>query len=100
VTYYFHPGAEAEHLEAIAFFESRQRDLGAAYLKEFESLMTEVIPSPGRYRIESKPDIRRVSLTRFSFKSIFRSVNKGESIQILAVSHKRRRPDYWLPRTG
>ena len=55
MTYYFHPGAEAEHLEAIAFFESRQRDLGAAYLNEFESLITEVIHSPGRYRIERKP---------------------------------------------
>jgi hypothetical protein len=32
VSYYFHPGAEAEHFEAIAFFESRQLGLGAAYL--------------------------------------------------------------------
>lgn len=29
VSYFFHPGAEAEHFEAIAIFESRQPDLGA-----------------------------------------------------------------------
>jgi len=96
VSYYFHPGAEAEHFEAIAFFESRQLGLGASYLAEFEELMANVVQTPHHYRIERKPNIRRVSLGRFPFKVIFRDVES--IVQILAVSHKRRRPDYWLNR--
>ena len=96
MSYYFHPGAEAEHFEAIAFFESRQHGLGAAYLTELEKLMTKVVLAPHRYRVERKPNIRRVSLQRFPFEVIFRDVEGV--VQILAVAHKRRRPDYWLNR--
>lgn len=96
MSYYFHPGAEAEHFEAIAFFESRQPGLGASYLAEFEELMGNVVQASYHYRIERKPNIRRVSLRRFPFQVIFRDVEGV--LQILAVSHKRRRPDYWLDR--
>jgi len=58
VSYRFHPGAEAEHFDAIAFFESRQVGLGAAYLTEFEASMIRVAEMPHRYRVERKPDIR------------------------------------------
>lgn len=96
MTYRFHPGAENEHFEIIGFYESRQPGLGAAYLTEFEQLMSSVVSMPGRYRIERKPDIRVVSLIKFPYRIIFRDNNAG--IQILAVSHKKRRPDYWLGR--
>ncbi|MEY3808039.1 MAG: hypothetical protein RI893_1015 [Pseudomonadota bacterium] len=96
MTYRFHPGAEAEHLETIVFYESRQKGLGAAYLAAFENMMLHVIDSPHWYRIERKPNIRGVSLINFPYKIIFRG--EGGDIQILAISHKKRRPDYWLSR--
>jgi len=58
--------------------------------------MVNVALTPHYYRIKRKPSIRRVSLRRFPFKVIFRDVEGV--VQILAVSHKRRRPDYWLNR--
>jgi toxin ParE1/3/4 len=96
LSYFFHPGAEAEHFETIAYYESCQHGLGDAYLDEFEALLTVVTASPSRYRVERKPNIRCVSFKRFPFKVIFRDVD--DVVQILAVSHKRRRPDYWLDR--
>lgn len=97
MTYYrFHPGAEAEYLEAIVFYESRRKGLGAAYLAAFENTMLHVVDSPHRYRIERKPNIRGISMINFPYKIIFRE--EGDDIQILAVSHKKRRPDYWLCR--
>ncbi|MFA5016702.1 MAG: type II toxin-antitoxin system RelE/ParE family toxin [Methylobacter sp.] len=96
MSYYFHPGAEAEHFEAIAFFESRQPGLGVAYLAELEELMANVVHAPHRYRIERKPNIRRIFLKQFPFNVIFRDVEGV--VQILAIAHKRRRPDYWLGR--
>lgn len=35
MNYRFHPAAEAEHLEQITFYESRQRGLGARYREHF-----------------------------------------------------------------
>ena len=96
MSYYFHPAAEAEHYETIGFYESRQVGLGLMYLNELEKVMDIVVHAPQRYRIERKTNIRCVSLNQFPFKIIFRDA--GEVVQVLAVAHKRRRPDYWLNR--
>jgi len=65
MNYCFHKAAESEHLEIIGFYESRQPGLGAAYLKEFESLMSRVVNCPSLYRVQREPNIRVASLFRF-----------------------------------
>lgn len=52
VSYQFHPGAGAEHLEAIAYYEAQQPELGASYLAEFETVLERVYEVPSRYPIE------------------------------------------------
>lgn len=94
--YRFHPAAQAEHLQTIQFYESRSKGLGGDYLFEFEALMRRVMEGPHRYRIERKPDIRRVSLVRFPHKVIYRQ--QGGVVQIMALAHKRQRPGYWSQR--
>ena len=96
MSYYFHPAAETEHLETIGFYESRQAGLGLMYLNEFEQLLENVVHTPYRYRIERKPEIRCAFLSKFPFKIVFREVSG--TVQVLAVAHKRRRPDYWINR--
>ena len=96
MSYFFHPAAESEHLESVAYFESRRTGLGASYLAEFEVLMEAVCKAPHRYPIEVKPDIRRSRMKRFPFTVLYRE--KSGSIQVLAVAHNRRRPNYWLGR--
>lgn len=95
MSYRFHPGAEKEHLEIIGFYESRQPGLGATLI-EFENLMLHVASTPQRYRVERKPNIRAVSLHKFPYRIIYR--DNAADVQILAVSHKKKRPDYWLGR--
>jgi hypothetical protein len=70
--YQFHPDAETEHLETVAYYESQQSGLGAMYLSEFEDMMEQVCMFPARYPVERKPDIRRIRLRRFPFTVIFR----------------------------
>ena len=52
MNYSFHPAAEAEHLETVAYYESQQAGLGASYLARFENLMLDICQSPQRYPIE------------------------------------------------
>lgn len=96
MSYCFHPAAEAEHFETIGFYESHQVGLGLLYLMELEQLMERIVRAPHRYRVERKPNIRCTPLKQFPFKVIFRDVEGV--VQILAVAHKRRRPDYWIDR--
>ena len=96
MSYLFHPAAEAEHLESVAFYESKQPGLGAVYLAEFENVMKRVCEGPDRYPIEMEPDIRRIYMNRFPFTVLYRE--KDGVVQVLAVAHQRRRPQYWLGR--
>jgi len=96
MNYRFHPAAEAEHLEQIAFYQSRQQELGSRYREHFLRTMQNVCEMPGQHPIEHPPDIRRVYLHAFPLTIIYREHNS--LIQILAVAHYRRRPGYWLGR--
>ena len=96
MTYRFHPAAEAEHLESVAWYETRRAGLGARYLAEFERTLEQVQENPNRYPIDRRPDIRRAYLRRFPFTVLFR-VLEGQ-VEVLAVAHHRRRPTYWIGR--
>ncbi len=67
--YYFHPAAEAEHLETVAFYESKRPGLGASYLAEFERILTSICEAPHRYPIEIKPDIHEEEWIDFHLQS-------------------------------
>ena len=95
--YQFHPEAEAEHLETVAYYETQRAGLGASYLTEFESILDLVCESPTRYPVQLDPDIRRIMLRRFPFAVLFRE--SEDTVQVLAVAHHRRRPSYWLGRS-
>jgi plasmid stabilization system protein ParE len=96
MNYFFHPAAEAEHLESIAYYESKRPGLGATYLAEFEQLITVICEVPHRFPIEKQPDVRRIVMQKFPFAILYREFLN--SVQILAIAHHRRRPQYWLGR--
>jgi len=96
MSYYFHPAAESEYLEAIAYYESKRPGLGASFLAEFETAIGTVLEAPHRNPVEQRPDVRRKGLQRFPYTVLYRDA--AESVQVLAVAHHRRRPQYWLGR--
>ena len=96
MSYQFHPDAETEHLETVAYYETQQAGLGASYLAEFESVLERVCEAPTRHSIERKPDIRRIRFRRFPYTVLFRE--SDGTVQVLAVAHHRRRPMYWVSR--
>jgi len=50
MNYEFHPIAEAEHLETVAYYESKRAGLGATYLTEFEATMTAICGSQAGFQ--------------------------------------------------
>jgi len=78
VSHAFHPDAEAEYLEAIAYYETRKPGLGAAFIAEVEHVLARVCETPRRYPVQRHPDIRVIRLHRFPFKMLFRERDATE----------------------
>ena len=97
MNYFFHAAARVEHLDHVAFYESRLRGLGREYLDEFEAAVQLIVEGPERFRVDAPPDIRRYHLSRFPVTIHYRVLKA--SVQIVAVAHKRKRPYYWAART-
>lgn len=89
----FHPAAEAEHLEQVAFYESRQAGLGMRYHAEVMAALERAYESPQRFAVERPSGLRRLVLRQFPLTLYFRVL--GITLQVLAVAHHRRRPGYW-----
>ena len=66
----FVPGAETEYLEAVRFYEGRQKNLGGALIVEFERSLRLVLERPQAWRLVHPSGIRRIGLSRFPY-SIF-----------------------------
>lgn len=98
MNYRFLRAARAEHLDEVAFYESRLPGLGADYLAEFEAVMVRICSNPDFFPRVGASDIRKAGLKRFPFHVIYRA--EPAHIVVLAVAHHRRRPAYWVGRAG
>jgi plasmid stabilization system protein ParE len=91
----FHPNA-SEELEAIvAYYEGRRPGLGALFLAETKKANDRIVELPAAAR-EVRSSIRRRSIHRFPY-FFYYAVEENE-VFIIAVAHKRRRPEYWINR--
>jgi toxin ParE1/3/4 len=91
----FHPEAETEMIDAAAWYQSQQRDLGRRLLAAAADAIQRIQLHPELFPIVDG-DVRR-SLTRtIPFGVLFR--NRPEVIEVLAVMHLHREPGYWAKR--
>ncbi len=96
MTYRLHPEAALEHERQVAYYEEQGAGLGRRYHDATLRAMGKAIETPHRFKISRPPDIRKISLQGFKFWVIYREV--GGTVQVLAIAHYRRHPDYWVPR--
>jgi hypothetical protein len=94
------PVAELEAADAAIWYDDRRQGLGDEFLVDFRQALDRVSNAPEEFsRLEGyagNHDVRRCLLTRFPYLVIFMS--RPEEIVVVAVSHVRRRPFYWLER--
>lgn len=91
-----HPAAADELSEAASFYAERaHKELGLAFIAEFERSINLLSDSPELGAVW-RGTARRLPVRRFPYSVIYRLI--GETIQVLAVAHHRRRPGYWKKR--
>jgi hypothetical protein len=92
--------ARLEAVEAAIWYDDRRLGLGSEFLVEFQAAIDRVRQRPrelSRLEAYSGPhDIRRCLLRRFPYLVIF--VYRPDETVVIAVSHARRHPLYWLER--
>lgn len=95
----FHPMAQQELLEAATFYEEQLTDLGMDFLSVIDQSIEKIADNPQAYFLShQKLEIRRCVIQRFPFLVYFRF--KAEVVEIFAVAHQSKKPDYWMKRAG
>lgn len=92
----FLPEARTEYLEAVSFYETRQRGLGAALIAEVERAIALAVERPAGWRLVHPVGIRKLGLARFPYTLFYMPVPDG--IEITALAHDRQKPLYWAGR--
>ena len=95
MTFEFHPEAEAEFEEAVAFYEDHKENLGLDFAVEVREAIERALAMPLAW-IQIEPGIRRVLVHRFPFAVLYAENDGG--LFVLAVMHLRRAPNYWIHR--
>lgn len=91
----FHPKASEELEAAASNYEKKRSGLGSLFLAEAKKCRDRVIELPGGAR-EVRDSIRRRPIHGFPY-FLYNAVEETE-ILVIAVAHKRRRPEYWEKR--
>lgn len=91
----FQEDAETEMLEAAAYYEAQQSDLGRRFLAAVQDAINRIVLNPSLYPVVVF-DVQRCLTKIFPFGVLFR--DRPEQIEVIAVMHLHRTPDYWQER--
>ena len=92
-----HPQVYSELEDARSWYEARAENLGNEFLEEVDRGIQSIKESPTTWSWYDKTqNIRRFFVHRFPYAIIYRVTSSA--IQIIAVMHLRRKPEYWEKR--
>lgn len=90
-----HPDAVLEAAEARLWYSALEQSLGEAFADELDLAIERVAKAPKRWPLHLH-GTRCVLLHRFPYLVVYRELNA--TIQVVAVSHAKRKPGYWKER--
>jgi plasmid stabilization system protein ParE len=95
MNYYLEEHAREELRDAIAYYEAVDLELGNSFRVAIENAISLIRQFPKAWQ-QLSANTRRCRTKRFPYGIIYRIVNN--EIQILAVAHFSREPNYWVDR--
>lgn len=91
----FNPEAVLETEAALDWYQDRSPRAANAFLYDLDHAITRIREAPEAWPLYGNT-CRRYIFPRFPFQIIYRNVDN--TIQIIAVAHGRRKPNYWKER--
>ena len=92
----FHPAARRELLKHSKWYRDRSLSAATGFEREIDHAVSRIADAPERYPL-TRRNRRRFVLLEYPFDVVDR-IRENE-IQIIAIAHHSRRPEYWLHRT-
>jgi|SRR3954470_17789533 toxin ParE1/3/4 len=93
MNYRFTPDAKDDLRDAVEYYESQRRGLGAEFAVELGMGIARVLEAPARWP-EVEPGTRKYRIDRFPF-GIFYRVPDAATVEIVAVFNLIRKPGTW-----
>ena len=88
--------ADREYSDASLYYESQEPGLGKRFEEEVEWAIRWLVENPSSLPL-LRGIYRRLNLHIFPYYIPF--VVRSSTLWVMAVSHQRRRPEYWIRRT-
>ena len=88
--------AEAEYTEALAWYQARSARAADGFETAFAATVERIGQSPEQFPPCDEEGYRFALLERYPYSLIYRI--RGETVQVIAVAHARRKPGYWSRR--
>ena len=95
MNYYFEPHALQELNDATEYYHNLHPALGDAFFQEVVRVISLILKLPEAWPLVT-PSTRRCRTKRFPYGIVYR-VQEGD-IEIVAVMHLAREPQYWADR--
>lgn len=92
-----HREAERELQEAVDWYSRQRHSLGTEFAAEFSSAISVIVEDPRRWP-EDEAGLRRYLLRRFPYVIWYEYDSAKSLVNVFAVAHCARHPDYWKPR--
>lgn len=93
--FFQHPQAQEELEKIILFYKKQQAGLEKRLIEAVEDAINRACRNPLLYR-KIDENVRKCRLLHFPYAIIFRTT--PEQIEIIAVMHLRKQPNYWQSR--
>ncbi len=90
-----HPEARLEVREALDWYLERSVQAADGFLDQFDLGIQFIVQNPESWP-EYEAGTRRCVLRKYPYSIVYREV--GEFIEVVAVTHHKRRPRYWVGR--
>jgi toxin ParE1/3/4 len=91
----FQLGAALEYDSTFEWYLERSEAAASGFIAEIQVALVAICENPQRWPLVRR-GTRKFILPNFPFSLIYREL--PSKIQIVAVAHGKRRPDYWINR--
>jgi plasmid stabilization system protein ParE len=92
----YHRLALREIRDAILWYARRSRSAAVGFVNDLQQAVTAIEAAAEAYPVEAR-NVRWLRLKKYHYLIFFRILDDSRC-QVVAVSHDRRRPRYWLRR--
>lgn len=91
-TYRLHPLAYLDYLEAYAWYEDKQSELGERFLKAVRNKIEKIALNPKAYGHRSNKSFREAKVEFFPYLIVYKIKKDSQEIFISAIHHTKRSP--------